>query len=120
MDEAKNGSDRRLGYPQFSFWIWITLVKICFSRIFIKPRKNTFELVGIVLKGNLYSNNKYVLTTGQNVYNQKLLERFPKESVCIRKNKFHQRLFYRPHEQNMIWAVIYRSRGGLSANQKEG
>ena len=37
------------GYPQFSFWISITLVKICFSRIFSKPRKNTFELVGTAL-----------------------------------------------------------------------
>ena len=27
----------------------ITLVEICFSRIFSKPRKNTFELVGTVL-----------------------------------------------------------------------
>ena len=34
------------GYPQFSFWISITLVEICISRIFNKPRKNTFELVG--------------------------------------------------------------------------
>ena len=38
------------GYPQFSFWILITLVEICFSRMFIKPRKNTFELVGTILK----------------------------------------------------------------------
>ena len=37
-------------YPQFSFWISITLVKMCFSRIFSKLRKNTFELVGTVLK----------------------------------------------------------------------
>ena len=37
------------GYPQFSFWISITLVKICFSRTFSKPRKNTSELVGTVL-----------------------------------------------------------------------
>ena len=36
-------------YPQFSFLISITLVKICFSRIVTKPRKNTFELVGTVL-----------------------------------------------------------------------
>ena len=40
------------GYPQFSFWISITLVKICFFRIFSKPRKNTFELVGTILKNN--------------------------------------------------------------------
>ena len=38
------------GYPQFSFWISITLVQICFSRIFSKRRENTFELVGTVLK----------------------------------------------------------------------
>ena len=37
------------GYPQFPFRI-ITLVEICFSRISIQPRKNTFELVGTVLK----------------------------------------------------------------------
>ena len=37
------------GYPQFSFWISITLVKICFSPIFSKLCKNTFELVGTVL-----------------------------------------------------------------------
>ena len=38
------------GYPQFSFWISITLVQVCFSRIFSKRRENTFELVGTVLK----------------------------------------------------------------------
>ena len=40
--------------PQFSFWISVTLVEICFSRIFIKPRKHTFELVGTVLNSALY------------------------------------------------------------------
>ena len=44
------------GYPQFSFWISITLVKICFSRIFRKPRKNTFELVGTVIKFDVWIN----------------------------------------------------------------
>ena len=43
------------GYPQVSLWISITLVKICFSRIFSKPRKNTFELVGTVLKSIIYN-----------------------------------------------------------------
>ena len=43
------------GYPQFSFWISITLVKICFSLIFSKPRKHTFESVGTVLKQWLWS-----------------------------------------------------------------
>ena len=38
------------GYSQFSFWISITLVKICFSGIFSKPRKSTLELVGTILK----------------------------------------------------------------------
>ena len=38
------------GNPQFSFRISIALVMICFSRIFSEPRKNTFELVGTVLK----------------------------------------------------------------------
>ena len=38
------------GYPQFSFWISITLVKIYISRIIINRGKNTFELVGTVLK----------------------------------------------------------------------
>ena len=37
-------------YPQFFFWISITLVKICFCRKVSKLRKNTFELVGTVLK----------------------------------------------------------------------
>ena len=50
------------GDPQFSFWILITLVEICFSRIFIKPRKNTFELVGTVLKAiSLFSTTHLVL-----------------------------------------------------------
>ena len=40
-------------YPQFSFWILITLVEICFSRIFKKPPKNRFELVGTVLKKSI-------------------------------------------------------------------
>ena len=34
------------GYPQFSFWMSKSLVKMCFSHIFSKPHKNTFELVG--------------------------------------------------------------------------
>ena len=38
------------GYPQFSFWISMTLVKIYISCIIINRGKNTFELVGIVLK----------------------------------------------------------------------
>ena len=38
------------GYPQFSFWISITLVKIYISCIIINRGKNTFELVGTVFK----------------------------------------------------------------------
>ena len=37
------------GYPQFSFWISMTLVKIYISCIIINRRKNTFDLVGTVL-----------------------------------------------------------------------
>ena len=37
------------GYPQFSFSISITLVKIYVSRIIINRAKNIFELVGTVL-----------------------------------------------------------------------
>ena len=37
------------GYPQYSFWISITLVKIYISCININQGKNTFELVGTVL-----------------------------------------------------------------------
>ena len=37
------------GYPQFSFWISITLVKIYIFCIIINRGKNTFELVGTVL-----------------------------------------------------------------------
>ena len=36
--------------PQFSFWISIALVKIYIFCIIINRRKNTFELVGTVLK----------------------------------------------------------------------
>ena len=38
------------GYPQFSFWISITLVKIYIPCIIINRGKNTIELVGTVLK----------------------------------------------------------------------
>ena len=38
------------GYPQFSFWISITLVQIYISCIIISRSKNTFELIGTVLK----------------------------------------------------------------------
>ena len=38
------------GYPQFSFWISIALVKIYISWIIINRGKNTSELVGTVLK----------------------------------------------------------------------
>ena len=37
------------GYPQFSFWISIALVKIYYPRIVIKHTKNTSLLVGTVL-----------------------------------------------------------------------
>ena len=37
------------GYPQFSFWISITLVKIYIFYIIINRSKNTFELIGTVL-----------------------------------------------------------------------
>ena len=39
-----------VGYPQFAFWISITLLKIYFSCIFISWEKNNFDLVGTVLK----------------------------------------------------------------------
>ena len=39
-----------LGYAQFSFWIPISLSKICFSHIVINYTKNTSVLEGIVLK----------------------------------------------------------------------
>ena len=38
------------GYPQFSFWISIALVKIYVSYVIINRGKNTFELVGAVFK----------------------------------------------------------------------
>ena len=38
------------GYSQFSFWISIALVKIYLSCIIINRGKNTFELIGTVLK----------------------------------------------------------------------
>ena len=38
------------GYPQFSFWISITLVKIYISCTIVNWGQNTFELVGTVLK----------------------------------------------------------------------
>ena len=37
------------GYPQFSFWISITLVKIYIPYVTINRSKNTIELVGTVL-----------------------------------------------------------------------
>ena len=43
------------GYPQFSFWISITLVKIYFSPTFSKPHKNTFELGGNVFKFTIHN-----------------------------------------------------------------
>ena len=38
------------GYPQFSFWISITLVKIYIPCVIINRGKNTIELVGTVLR----------------------------------------------------------------------
>ena len=50
------------GYPQFSFWILITLVKIYSSCTIINRGKNLFLLVGTVLKapanwGNIVAEN---------------------------------------------------------------
>ena len=41
------------GYPQFSFWISITLVKIYISYIIINRSKNTFEVVGTALNASI-------------------------------------------------------------------
>ena len=43
------------GYPQFSFWISITLVKIYIPCVIINQGKNTIELVGTILNGFLAS-----------------------------------------------------------------
>ena len=40
------------GYPQFSFWISITLVKIYIPCVIINRGKNTIELVGTVLNSS--------------------------------------------------------------------
>ena len=40
-------------YLQFSFWISVTLIKIYLSFIIINRGKNTFKLVGTVLKGKI-------------------------------------------------------------------
>ena len=42
------------GYPQFSFWISITLVKIYIPCVIINGGKNTIELVGTVLNKYIY------------------------------------------------------------------
>ena len=49
------------GYPQFSFWISTTLIKIYISYIIINRGKNIFELVGTVLKYTYYENTTKVL-----------------------------------------------------------
>ena len=36
------------GYPQFSSWISVTLVKIYISCLIVNQDKNTFELVDII------------------------------------------------------------------------
>ena len=59
------------GYAQFSFWISMTLVKIYISFIIINRRKNTFELVGTVLK--LSSPNHICLCFGHTVEDLKAL-----------------------------------------------
>ena len=43
------------GYPQVSFWISITLGKIYLSCIIINQDKNSFELVGTVLKTRIFA-----------------------------------------------------------------
>ena len=52
------------GYPQISFWISITLVKIYISRIIINRGKNPFELVGTALNC-LYSETRVMLKLGR-------------------------------------------------------
>ena len=53
------------GYPQFSFWISIALVKIYISCIIINLSKNTFELVGTVLKTAMEILRKYKWRKGE-------------------------------------------------------
>ena len=47
-------SSKNAWLHQISFWVSITLVKICFSRIFSKPRKNICELVNNSVKSIQY------------------------------------------------------------------
>ena len=48
------------GSPQFSFWISITLAKICFLLRSHKPPKNTSVLVGTVLKHSKRKKKKQI------------------------------------------------------------
>ena len=43
-------SEKMRGYPRFSFWILIDLVKICFFHIVISRVKNIVVLVGKFFK----------------------------------------------------------------------
>ena len=52
------------GYPQFSFWISITLVKIYIPCVIINRGKNTIELVGTVLKDVDHERCVAVIKTG--------------------------------------------------------
>ena len=63
---------KKRGYPQFCFWISITLVKIYIPCVIINRGKNTIELVGTVLKGawkiiqNCLDGNNFTLTDTRN------------------------------------------------------
>ena len=61
------------GYPHFSFWISITLVKIYLSCIIINPGKNTFELVGTVLIRTVPTNSKVFLRGLLNMWKKQIL-----------------------------------------------
>ena len=75
------------GYPQFSFWISITIVKICFSCIFSKPHKNTFELVGTVLNYGFSLSEGLTICLTQQIENNMSMNK--SKQFCGLANSIH-------------------------------
>ena len=89
---------------QFSFWTSITFVKICFFRIFSKPRKNTFELV--ILKSFKWKTFFHLVLQSRRGFftspNHAEIKPLPMNRTC---QSFHHELFA------MLCCIVQKSCG---------
>jgi len=81
------------GYPQFSFWISIGLVKIYISCIITHRGKKYLSLVGTVLKRALNNWSQVYKNFVQQKFQEMTMETFRAFQISLRLVQVHQIVF---------------------------